>query len=89
MNRVFIRATSFNGDLSKWDMSSVTDMTRMFSWATTFNSDISKWAVSSVASMDYMFVNAALFNQKLCGADWVNSKASKKDMFAGSSGSIS
>ena len=29
------------------------------------------------------------FKQKLCGAAWVHSKASKKDMFLGSSGSIS
>ena len=26
------------------------------------------------------------FNQKLCGADWVNSKASEKEMFTGSAG---
>ena len=32
---------------------------------------------------------AASFKQKLCGATWVSSKASKKDMFTGSFGSIS
>ena len=82
-------ATSFNADVSNWDVSNVTDMTRTFSWATSFNSDVSKWDVLSVTSMDGMFFHAKSFKQKLCGADWVNSKASKTDMFTGSSGSIS
>ena len=38
----------FNGDLSKWDVSSVTNMKDMFSYAEIFNSDLSKWDVSSV-----------------------------------------
>ena len=61
----------------------------MFSQATAFNSDISKWDVSSVATMDNMFQEASSFKQKLCGAAWVRSKASKNDMFKGSHGSIS
>ena len=61
----------------------------MFQSATTFNGDISKWDVSSVINMNKMFFRAASFKQKLCGAEWVRSKASKKDMFTGSSGSIS
>ena len=39
--------------------------------------------------MDYMFSDAVSFKQELCGDAWVKSKASKTDMFAGSSGSIS
>ena len=39
--------------------------------------------------MDEMFFHAESFNRKLCGAGWVSSKASKKDMFTGSPGSIS
>ena len=61
----------------------------MFSYAAAFNRDISKWDVSSVTNMDRMFRDAASFKQNLCGATWVRSKASKVDMFAGSSGSIS
>ena len=81
--------TSFNGDISAWDVSRVTDMTRTFMQAKLFNCDISHWDVSRVTKMDHMFFEAASFKQKLCGAAWVESKASKLEMFTGSSGSIS
>merc|ERR1712224_920105 len=61
----------------------------MFSAANMFNCDISKWDVSSVTKMDNMFFHAESFKQTLCGEKWIQSKASKKDMFTGSSGSIS
>ena len=60
----------------------------MFCRAISFNGDVSKWDVSSVTNMDHMFDDAHSFGRKLCGAAWVHSKASKKVMFAGSSGSI-
>ena len=37
---MFCGASSFNGDLSKWDVSKVTDMNQMFSCAKSFNGDI-------------------------------------------------
>ena len=86
---MFYGAGAFNGDLSKWDVSRLKDMTHMFYNAYSFNGDLSKWDVSSVKHMDAMFCNAAFFEQNICGAAWVYSKASKVDMFAGSSGSIS
>jgi hypothetical protein len=46
--------TPFNGDISGWDVSSVTNMGGMFS-STPFNGDISGWNVSSVTNMEYMF----------------------------------
>ena len=64
-------------------------MDTMFYKAVAFNADLSKWDVSSVTIMDLMFGYAVSFNQKLCGATWVQSKASKVGMFAGSSGSVS
>merc|ERR1712054_693932 len=79
----------FNQDLSNWDVSRVTDMQWMFCYAKSFNQDLSKWDVSRVTEMDWMFSEAHSFQQTLCGAAWVNSDASKNDMFEDSPGSIS
>ena len=55
MHSMFSGATSFNADLSKWDVSRVEKMNRMFYNVPTFNSDLSKWDVSSVRFMDGIF----------------------------------
>ena len=59
----------FNGDLSKWDVSRVTNMQDMFSSASAFNGDISKWDVSRVTNMISMFSSinsrASSFNLSL------------------------
>ena len=39
-------------DLSKWDVSSVTNMGAMFFGARTFNKDISDWKVGKVIKLD-------------------------------------
>ena len=39
MTNLFMNST-FNGDISTWDTSKVTDMSRMFYWSTDFNRDI-------------------------------------------------
>ena len=39
--------SQFNGDISKWDVSNVTNMGNMFS-KSPFNGDISNWDVSNV-----------------------------------------
>ena len=89
MSEMFGYAKSFNGDISKWDVSSVENMHNMFWGAASFNGDLSKWDVSQVKDMEQMFYRATAFTQKLCTAPWVNSKASKTGMFDHSSGSIS
>ena len=89
MSLMFNGAKSYNGAMSKWDVSRVTDMHLMFAGATSFTRGISKWDVSSVTNMDRMFSKAVSFKRRLCGAAWVHSKASKINMFEGSPGSIS
>ena len=87
MSELFRGATSFNSDISRWDVSRVTNMGGMFRDATLFNGDMSKWNVSRVINMTEMFWGATSFNQALCGAAWVLSKAKKEHIFQGSSGS--
>lgn len=50
----------FNGDISKWDVSNVTDMDVMFDGSkyTGENGDLSKWDVSNVTTMQRMFANS-------------------------------
>ena len=66
MSWMFIGST-FNQDISGWDVSSVTDMSYMFS-ASPFNQDISSWNVSSVTSMSVMF-SLTPFNQDISSWD--------------------
>ena len=89
MSAMFWGAQSFDIDISKWDVSRVKNMSCMFSDAYSFNCDLSRWDVSSVTNMDHMFKGATSFKRKLCGNAWVNSKATQKTIFEGSSGSIS
>merc|ERR1719162_2413191 len=68
MNGMFYEASEFNGDVSDWDVSSVTDMNSMFDEATEFNGDVSDWDVSSVTDMKWMFYKATKFNGDV--SDW-------------------
>ncbi len=52
-------------DLTKLDVSKVTDMRDMFACAYAFNQDISNWDVSKVTDMRDMFYSAKSFNQDI------------------------
>merc|ERR1711860_317750 len=69
-------STGPHGPIGEWDVSRVTDMNAMFNGAESFNQDLSKWDVSRVTDMRTMFAHADSCEQTLCGAAWVNSKAS-------------
>ena len=62
----------FNGDISKWDVSNVTNMRYMFYECESFNQDISNWDVSKVTNMGYMFYECKSFNQDISGWDVSN-----------------
>ena len=57
-----MRASSFNADLSKWDVSHVASTGRMFARARVIHADMSTWDVSSVTDMYEMFNGAISFN---------------------------
>ena len=61
--------SSFNADISGWDVGSVTTMEYTFTMADAFNQDIGAWDTSSVVTMDQMFVYANAFDQDLTGWD--------------------
>lgn len=53
---------TFNADISKWDVSQVTNMAHMFRNAESFNANIGTWNVGNVSNMGYMFWDAKSFN---------------------------
>ena len=75
MKSMFMNSTTFNADISSWDVSTVTDMENMFNNASAFNQDISGWDVSNVTNMGAMFRQATSFNQNIGGWDVSNSTA--------------
>ena len=75
-------SSSFNGDISAWDVSHVTDMKSMFSGATAFNQTLNNWDVSSVTNMSDMFKGATSFNQSLSNWD-VSYVTNMSNMFNG------
>ena len=73
--------SGFNGNISKWDVSNVKDMSRMFVFS-EFNGDISNWDVSNVKYMTAMFFNSE-FNQNISNWD-VSNVENMKSMFSDS-----
>ena len=72
----------FNGDISSWDVSNVTNMKGMFVGAKLFNQPIGDWDVSKVTNMNHMFHSAKTFNQPI--GDWdVSNLTNTDEMFCG------
>ena len=70
---------NFNGDISKWDVSNVTNMEWMFR-NSKFNGDIHRWNVSNVKYMGNMFCKSK-FNGDI--SDWdVSNVIDMNSMFA-------
>jgi len=74
--------STFNSDISGWDMSNVTNMSGMFGGATSFAGDISGWDVSNVTDMSSLFSNASSFNSDLSNWD-VSHVITMFNMFSG------
>jgi len=79
---MFAGDTSFNQNISNWDVSHVDYITYMFHGASSFNQDIGGWDVSNVRYMTAMFHSATSFNQDI--GSWNISQVSiMDDMFNG------
>ncbi len=74
------KSSSFNQDISGWDVSNVTSMIGMFWVNDSFNQDIGKWDVSKVENMMLMFSRANAFNQDI--GEWdVSNVTNMSEMF--------
>jgi len=87
---MFRRAGNFNGDISNWDTSKVTNMIYMFAMdgQTTkhqFNQNIGSWDVGEVTEMQYMFSNS-IFNQDI--SNWDTSKVTNMSYMFASNGNF-
>jgi surface protein len=82
MSEMFSSSKSkFNGDISNWDVSNVTNMSGMFK-GSSFNCDLSNWDVLSVANMSKMF-ESSRFNGDISNWD-VSSVTNMPEMFSSS-----
>ena len=80
MEYMFLGATKFNSDISRWDVSNVTNMLCIFGASSSFNQDINSWDVSKVTNMVGAFFGAGAFNQPLDNWD-VSSVTDMNSMF--------
>lgn len=74
------RDSNFNGDISNWDVSNVSNMANMFLYNSSFNIDISNWNVAKVQNMSSMFRGATNFDQNLGSWD-ISSVTNMQNMF--------
>lgn len=70
-DRLFYYST-FDDDISSWDLSTVTDTHEMFHQYNSFNQDIGSWDVSNVVDMSNMFSTCYVFDQNLNSWDVSN-----------------
>ena len=81
---VVLGADKFAGDISKWDVSRVTDMGYMFYKVPSLNGEISNWDVSRLTNIDFMFYKASSFNGDI--SKWDVSRVTNMEyMFFGAS----
>ena len=84
MKYMFYDASSFDGDLSGWNVSHVRDMSGVFWGASSFDGDLSGWDVSSVTNMKRMLSDASSFNGDI--SEWnVSNVRDMAAMFFGAS----
>ena len=71
MSELFINI-NHNFDVSKWDVSNVTNMNHMFFYCKNFDCDLSNWDVSNVTDMNTMFAFCNKFDCDLSNWDVSN-----------------
>lgn len=71
MYKMFYMASAFNGDVSRWDVSSVTDMQDMFAGASAFNQNLHSWTLPD----DAVTIDIFLYAAHMCAkGQWSNGR---------------
>ena len=75
LSHMFYSCVKFNGDVSNWDVSNVTNLTRTFEmpaagpYNDVWNPDLTKWDVSNVTHMGSLFYGCTKLNSDITGWD--------------------
>jgi surface protein len=82
LTSTFELCSSFNSNISNWDVSNVVNMFALFENATSFNQPLNSWNVSSAVTMTSLFRGATSFNQDI--SSWnVSTVTGMSFMFSG------
>jgi hypothetical protein len=82
MSNAFANKTTFNEDISGWNMENVENTYSMFYGAEAFNQYIGDWNMGNVTNTSHMFYQASEFNQDI--GDWSMGKVTNTShMFLG------
>ena len=68
LNNLFRSATSFNQDVSSWDVSGFSGFNEAFSGATAFNQDISSWDVSNAGYREEPYYGKSTLKNIIAGS---------------------
>ena len=79
---MFQGCTSFNQDVSMWDVTNITNMSGMFNGAESFSQPLRWWDTRSVTDMSSMFIGAKSFNHAINDWNTVSVKT-MQSMFSG------
>lgn len=80
--QAMFQGTSFNQNISTWNVGNVTSMSQMFQSNSAFNQNITGWNVSKAQNMAQMFNDATAFDQDISGWD-VSEATAMNNMFDG------
>ena len=82
MSRMFAGVEAVLPDISRWDVSSVTNMESMFFLATSAEPDMSRWNFVNVTNMNVMFAGLTLPTEVYSGILNRIHATSKQTMFS-------